>query len=241
MVKKVIALLFLLTLSVAEGQTPSPRTAESAVTPMDFSCHAGFLREIEEGNRDFDIVLIGDSITDWWPRNGAESYAGFSHWKPLNLGVASEGTEHVLYRITHGELDRIRPKVVMILIGTNNLGRSPDEKPEWTAEGVKKIVSVVRSKCPHAKILLLAILPCASSPDHPIRSRIDAVNRLIAPIANNRTVFFMNIGDRFVDAQGNLKTDLMPDQLHPNAAGYQLWMEAVKPTLSKLMQDSPQS
>ena len=209
------------------------------MTSIDFSRHAGFLREIQSGDRDFEIVLLGDSITDFWPRHGADSYAEFLPWKPLNLGVSSEGTEHVLYRITHGELDGIHPKVVMIMIGTNNMGRFADEKPEWTAAGIKKIVEVVRSNCPGAKILLLAIFPRSSKPTDLIRQRVDAVNRMIAPLADDKSVLFMDIGDRFLDERGNIKIELMPDLLHPNAAGYRVWMDAVKPQLNKLMRDAP--
>lgn len=221
----------------AAGTPPADlRTAQDAVTPTDFSRHAGFLREIQAGHGDFDLVLIGDSITDWWPAKGPDSYAELLSWKPLNLGVSSEGTEHVLYRITNGELDGLHPKVVMIMIGTNNLGHSAKEQPAWTAAGVAKIVETVRAKCPGAKILLMAIFPRSSKPEDEIRQRVAATNRLLAPLADGKNVFFMDITDRFVNGDGSLRMDLMPDALHPNAEGYRLWIAAVKPKITELMQ-----
>ncbi len=212
------------------------QTAQTAITPSDSSRHAKFLAEIKEGNGDFDFLLIGDSITDGWSSKGKNTYAAFQAWKPLNLGVGGERTENVLYRLLNGELDGIKPKATMIMIGTNNLGYSKREKPEWTAAGVKKIVETVRTKLPETKILLLAIFPRSFKADDVIRQRVVATNKLIAPLADNRFVFFMDIGDKFLDAEGKLKIELMPDTLHPNAAGYQVWFDAVKPKLDELMQ-----
>lgn len=209
------------------------RTAETAVTPFDNSRHGAFLREIQSKKGDFDFILIGDSITDFWPGRGKDSYASFLPWKPLDLGVAGDTTEDVLYRIMNGELEGIHPKIVMIMIGTNNLARGM-EQPEWTAAGVKKIVEVVRAKCPKAKILLLAIFPRSDKGDK-MMERVTATNKLIAPLGDNKTIFFMDIGSHFTDAQGKLKEDLFVDKLHPNPAGYQAWLEAVKPKLVELM------
>jgi lysophospholipase L1-like esterase len=214
---------------------PTPRTPESAVTPVEKSRHNDFLREIKTGKGDFDFVLIGDSITDWWPRHGADSYARFAPWKPLDLGVSGETTEEVLWRLQNGELDGIHPKVVMIMIGTNNLGRYDDEKPEWVVSGVKKIVETVRAKHPHAKILLLAIFPRAATAKDPIRERVDEVNKLLPALADGKNVLFMDLGPRFLDPEGNLPREIMPDLLHPNDQGYRIWIEAVGPKLEELM------
>jgi beta-glucosidase len=230
-----IALLAISRTDASVSTAPHVRTALDAVTPTDFSRHAGFLRQIREGRGDFDLVLIGDSITDGWPSRGADSYAELLAWKPLDLGVSAERTEHVLYRITNGELDGLHPKAVMILIGTNNLGQSEQEQPAWTAAGVARIIATVRAKCPGAKILLMAIFPRSPKPTDEIRQRVSATNKLLAPLADGKDVFFMDISDRFLDGEGNLRLDLMPDALHPNAAGYQLWLQAVKPKLTELM------
>ena len=212
-----------------------PRTKESAVSPVDNSRHTNFLNQIKAANGNFDFLLIGDSITDFWPGRGKDSYAAFLPWKPLDLGVSGERTEQVLFRLLNGELDGIKPKAAMIMIGTNNLGHYLDEKPEWTAAGVKKIVETVRAKLPQTKILLLAIFPRSPKAADTIRQKVVETNKLIAPLADNKMIFFMDISDKFLDADGNLKPELMPDFLHPNAAGYQLWLDAVKPQLDEMM------
>ena len=211
-----------------------PRTSESAVTPVERSRHTDFLREIKAANGDFDFVLIGDSITDWWPkRNGPDTYACFAPWKPLDLGVAAETTEEVLWRLQNGEIDGIHPKVIMLMIGTNNLGKG--DKPEWVVAGIKKILETIRAKQPQAKILLLGIFPRAATAQDGIRKRIDEANKLLPSLADGQNIFYMDIGPKFLDVQGNLSKEVMPDLLHPNAKGYQIWIEAVGPKLQELM------
>jgi lysophospholipase L1-like esterase len=217
------------------GAVPNePRTPESAITPVERSRHTDFLREIKAGHGDFDFVLIGDSITDWWQkRNGPDTYARFAPWKPLDLGVAAETTEEVLWRLLNGELDGIHPKVIMLMIGTNNIGRG--DQPEWVVAGVKKILETIRIKQPQAKILLLAIFPRSASSQDAIRKRVEETNKLLPALADGANIFYMDIGPRFLDAQGNLSKEIMPDLLHPNARGYQIWLDAVSPKLEELM------
>lgn len=212
-----------------------PRTPESAVTPVEKSRHTDFMKQIKAAHGDFDFVLIGDSITDGWPKKGTDSYARFAPWKPLDLGVSGETTEEVLWRLLNGELDNIHPKVVMIMIGTNNIGHYGDEKPEWVAAGIKKIIETVRAKQPQAKILLLAIFPRAASPNDSLRQKNDQVNAMLPALADSKNVFFMDIGAKFLDPQGNLSKEIMPDLLHPNDQGYRIWIEAVRPKLEELM------
>jgi lysophospholipase L1-like esterase len=212
-----------------------PRTAESAVTPVEKSRHTEFMRQIKAGKGDFDFVLIGDSITDHWPSHGKDSYARFAPWKPLDLGVSGETTEEVLWRLLNGELDGIHPKVVMIMIGTNNIGHYGDEKPEWVAAGIKKIIETVRAKQSQAKILLLAIFPREASPQGAQRQRNNQVNSMLPALADGKNVFFQDIGPKFLDPQGNLSKEIMPDGLHPNDQGYRIWIEAVRPKLEELM------
>ena len=212
-----------------------PRTPESAVTPVEKSRHNDFMRQIKAAHGDFDFVLVGDSITDGWPKKGADSYARFAPWKPLDLGVSGETTEEVLWRLLNGELDNIHPKVIMIMIGTNNIGHYGDEKPEWVAAGIKKIIETVRAKQPQAKILLLAIFPRAASPNDSLRQKNDQVNAMLPALADSKNVFFMDIGPKFLDPQGNLSKEIMPDLLHPNDQGYRIWIEAVGPKLQELI------
>ena len=221
--------------NVSSAIPNEPRTPDGAVTPVEKSRHHDFLREIKAGHGDFGFVLIGDSITDLWPKKGPDTYASFAPWKPLDLGVSGETTEEVLWRLLNGELDGIHPKVVMLMIGTNNLGRYSDEKPEWVAAGIKKILETIRAKQPQAKILLLAVFPRAANPKDGIRLRVQEVNNLLPPLADGKNIIFMDIGSKFLDAQGNLSKEIMPDLLHPNPKGYQIWLDAVGSKLQELM------
>jgi len=229
------SLLILLPVTAFSAVQAEPRTPESAVTPAEKSRHNDFMRQIKAGHGDFDFVLIGDSITDGWPKKGPDSYSRFAPWKPLDLGVSGETTEEVLWRLLNGELDNIHPKVVMIMIGTNNIGHYGDEKPEWVVAGIKKIVETVRAKQPQAKILLLAIFPRATSPNDSLRQKNDQVNAMLPALTDSNNVFFMDIGPKFLDTQGNLSKEIMPDLLHPNDQGYRIWIEAVRPKLEELM------
>jgi len=232
-------LLCLLILAAAETVSmagiPTARTPEDAVTPVENSRHTKFLEEIRQRNGKVGLVLIGDSITDFWPGKGKDSYAGFAAWNPLDLGVSGEHTEHVLRRLIGGELDGYQARVFMVMIGTNNIGHHADEKPEWVAAGIKKVVEVIKQKQPQAKILLLAIFPRGATATDNQNKRAIETNKLLPTLADDKTVFYMDIGKAFLDEQGNLKKELMPDFLHPNAEGYRVWFDAVKPKLSELM------
>jgi len=220
----------LTSLAAAEKRTP-----ESAITPVDPSRHSQFLAKIAAAKGDFDLVLVGDSITDFWPWNGKTSYAQLAPWKPLNLGVTSERTEQVLWRLQNGELDNIHPKAVMVMIGTNNLGLFPDEKPEWAATGVAAILDTIKAKQPQAKILLLAIFPRSEKPTDPIRLRVEATNKLLVQVAAEKQVAYLDIGAKFLTPDGILTKEIMEDFLHPHERGYQIWLDAVKPTLAEMM------
>jgi len=225
----------LIAANVFSAVPAEPRTSESAVTPIEKSRHTDFMRQISAARGDFDFVLIGDSITDFWPTRGQDSYARFAPWKPLDLGVSGETTEEVLWRLLNGELDNIHPKVVMIMIGTNNIGHYRDEKAEWVAAGIAKIIETVRAKQPQARILLLAIFPREFSPNGAQRQKTLQVNAMLPPLADGKNVYFVDIGPKFLDPQGNLPKEIMPDGLHPNDQGYRIWIEAVKPKLEELM------
>jgi len=221
--------------TVSMAGTAAARKPEDAVTPVENSRHTKFLEEIRQRHGKVGLVLIGDSITDFWPGKGKESYAGFAAWNPLDLGVSGEHTEHLLRRLVDGELDGYQAKAFMVMIGTNNIGHCADEKPEWVAAGIKKIVQVIKEKQPQARILLLGIFPRGATAADKQNQRAIETNKLLAPLADDKTVFYMDIGGAFLDEQGNLKKELMPDYLHPNAEGYKVWFEAVKPKLSELM------
>ena len=212
---------------------PKSRTAESALTPeiKDPNRHTQFLARIKQGP--VGLLFLGDSITDAWPGRGKSSWEKYAKYQPADFGISGDRTEHLLWRITHGELEGIDPKVVIIMIGTNNIGHFGDETPEWAAAGVKKIVDIVHEKLPKAKVLLLGVFPReGKTSDH--RKKVEAINDIIAKLDDGKKTFYLDIGAKFLDADGNIPKDVMPDSLHPSAKGYDIWHDAMQPTLEKL-------
>jgi lysophospholipase L1-like esterase len=212
----------------------APRTEQSALTPgiKDPHRHEQFLKRIKEGP--VNLLFLGDSITDFWPGRGKESWAKLQKYQPADFGISADRTEHVLWRITNGELEGISPKVVVIMIGTNNVGHFGDEKPEWAAAGVAKIAQTVHEKLPEAKVLLLGVFPRAAKASD-MRKKVEAINAIICKLADGQKTRYMDIGKVFLDANGEIPKDIMPDGLHPNAKGYDLWYDAIAPVLEEMM------
>jgi lysophospholipase L1-like esterase len=212
-----------------------PRTAESAVTPAtrNENRRKGFL---EAGKKPgIQIVFLGDSISDAWPGRGKEAWN--EHYAPFNavsFGVSGERTEDTLGHIEGGVLDGLNPKVVVIMIGTNNIGHFAEEKPEWAAAGVKKIIEKVQAKLPSSKILLLSVFP-RDKKDSPKRKAVEGINAIISTYGDGKKVTYLDLTSKFLGPDGEIPKDIMPDLLHPNAAGYKIWAEAMKPTLDSLM------
>ena len=228
--------ILIASLAVSCGQTPTPkppRTPETAITPgrENLKRHAVFMDRIKSGP--VGVLFLGDSITDGWPKTGEYTWLKFAPHNPANFGISGETTEQVLWRITNGELEGIDPKAVVIMIGTNNVGQFADEQPEWAAAGVKKIVETVKEKLPKAKILLLGVFPRGTK-DSAARARVEAINKVISGYAGG-PVTYLDIGAKFLDANGEIPDDVMPDKLHPNAKGYQIWYDAMIPTLEPLL------
>jgi beta-glucosidase len=185
---------------------------------------------------DIELIMIGDSITHGWEDAGNEVWQQYyADRKAFNLGFSGDRTEHVLWRLQHGAVDGMRPKLVVIMIGTNNTGHSMDPAGH-TADGIAHIVGELRDRLPEAKVLLLAIFPRHRSPYNEMRLRNEEINRLIADLADGKSVYFIDINDAFLDDDGALPLEVMPDELHPNAAGYALWAEAMEPTIRELLE-----
>ena len=180
-----------------------------------------------------DLVFLGDSITEFWESKGADVWKNY--YEPrnaLNLGFRGDRTENVLWRLEQGEVDGINPKVLVLLIGTNNTGERLD-KPEDTAVGIKEILSVLSEKLPDTKVLLLAIFPRSVKPTQRLRVMNDKLNTIICTYADDESVSFLDINACFLDESGCVTSDIMDDFLHPNASQYQVWAEAIEPYLEK--------
>jgi lysophospholipase L1-like esterase len=138
----------------------------------------------------------------------------------------------VLWGLKNGEGQGFQPKAVMLMIGTNNSGNYT--APE-IAEGVGAVILELRRNFPNAKILLLAIFP-RGMPNDPVRDKLAEVNRLISRLDDKRNVFYLDIGAKFLDEKGYFLPDAFrPDNLHPQAKGYEIWGEAVKDKLAELL------
>ncbi len=185
------------------------------------------------------ILFIGDSITHFFGGEQFDSYAlrGKNTWDEFyaprnagNLGFGWDKTENVLWRLQHGAIDGIAPKLVVMMIGTNNSGNcsAPD-----IAGGITAIVAELNRRLPQSKILLLGIFPRGEKPNAQ-RDKLAEVNQIIAKLDGTRSVTFLDIGAKFLTAEGIITKDVMPDFLHPNEKGYRIWAEAIEPTVQKL-------
>ena len=228
-------------------RAPKPRTPQDAITPQikgeSEQQQRGFVRRHEQfmqrkAQGPIDLLFIGDSITDFWPRRGQPSWKKFEEkYHPADFGISGDRTEHVLWRLDNGEIDGItpNPKVVVIMIGTNNIGHFPDEKAEWAAAGVTKIVQTVREKLPDSKILLLGVFP-RDTKDSPRREKVTQINEIISKLDDGgQHIRYLDIGDKFLDSNGEIPKDIMPDKLHPTTQGYDIWYGAMEPTLEEMM------
>lgn len=193
------------------------------------------------------LVFLGDSITQGWEKNGKDVWA--KTWEPLkavNFGIGGDRTEHVIWRLQNGNFDGIKPKLVVLMIGTNNTGHNGRpavehggvayaSSAEQSAEGVKMILDILGKKLPEAKVLLLGIFPRGPSKDDAKRMQNVATNNLISGFADNKRVFYMDIGNTFLKPDGTLPKEIMPDLLHLSAQGYQMWADAIEGKVKELM------
>lgn len=184
----------------------------------------------------WELVFIGDSITHGWENGGKAVWQEhFGAYKALNLGYSADRTEHVLWRLDNGELEGYQPKLFVIMIGTNNNGhRKPQqESTADTVAGIQAILGRLEKKDPQSKVLLLAIFPRGATPQDALRVRNEAVNAEIQKLADSKRVFWLNINDKFLQPDGTLSKEIMPDLLHPNAKGYEIWARAILPAVKQ--------
>lgn len=217
---------------------PALAQAPSTVTPASrdgwwMKLHESFLDQAKKGN--IDLLFLGDSITQGWHNNDVwKRFYGPRH--AANFGIGGDQTQHVLWRIEHGELDGIHPRAVVLMIGTNNVGsNSADE----IALGVKAIVQGIHKRLPETRVLLLGVFPRGEKPN-PGRDKLDAVNRQICGLDDGSHVTYLDIGKSFLNPDASISREIMPDFLHLTARGYRIWADAMEPTLWRLL-DEPAS
>lgn len=200
--------------------------------------HEAFLKRGQSGP--IGVLFLGDSITAGWAKVPDLWEKNFGPWQPANFGIGGDKTQNVIWRIEHGELDGIHPRVVVLLIGTNN--SATNTAPEIVG-GIRKIVDEIKARLPETKVLLLAIFPRGprtskggKAEDWQSRMTvINAVNRELPTLADGKRVRFLDVNHVFLAPDGTIPKELMPEQLHPGRAGYERWAEAMRPTLREMM------
>lgn len=185
-----------------------------------------------------DLVFLGDSITHAWEDKGKQVWQKhYAKRNALNLGFSGDRTENVLWRLQYGEISGIDPKLLVLMIGTNNTGHRQD-KPQDTALGIKHILDLLKDKLPNTKVLLLAIFPRGASVDDPLRKINDDINSIIKEYDDGERVHYLDLNHIFLDENGNLSESVMKDLLHPNQDQYQVWADAMEPEIVALMNEN---
>jgi beta-glucosidase len=217
---------------------PAPKLGVDGNIQARFEAkHESFLKRRTSGP--IDVLFLGDSITDNWATKGKDVWQKtYGDMNAANFGIGGDRTQHVLWRIDQGELDGISPKVVVLMIGTNNV------MGDWySAEEIlkadTKIVQEIHQKIPNTKVLLLAIFPRGSNPDDPktkaARAKIKEINEGLAKLDDGSQTRYLDIGDKFLEPDGTISKEIMADALHPTAKGYQIWADAMGPLLAEMM------
>lgn len=181
---------------------------------------------------DVDVMFLGDSITEMWPKSVWD--ANFGRLKAANFGIGGDHTGNVLWRLQDPAIASLKPKLVVLLIGVNNINLC-DEQPEQVFSGIEAIVAKLRAMYPSARILLNAVLPEGAKPDDAGRKRVLALNKMVATLGDGKTVFFHDYGPNFVAADGTLSAELQPDFLHFSEKGYLIWADKIRPDIEALL------
>lgn len=219
---------------LAESVTPKPNL-EPWATSWWMPRHQAKTEEARLAGTQAQLLFLGDSITHSWESSGKQVWQQYyQQYHALNLGFSGDRTEHMLWRLQHGEVDGLQPKVVVLMAGTNNAGHRQEDGASIAA-ALGQVIGELRRRMPAAKILVLGIFPRADRPGPQLGRIIDAANAQLPALADERQVFFLNMNKALLQPDGTLSTQVMPDLLHPNANGYALWAQAMEPTLQKLM------
>ena len=193
--------------------------------------HERFNKIAEKG--DIDLVFLGDSIMQQWENEGKEARDKYARRRTAaNIGMSGDCTQHVIWRIDNGNFDGISPKLVVLLIGTNNCGYDSQQQ---IADGVTAIVQRLRAKLPKTKILVLGIFPLGKESDNPKRAKGNAANAIFRKIADGKMIHYLDIGDKFLDENGAVSQEIMPDFVHPTPRGYEIWAQAIESKVAKVM------
>lgn len=232
----------------ASALAETPKNLAIDPKPRD----AGWMKRHESFNEiskkgEAKLVFLGDSITQGWSGSGKDVWA--QKWEPYNaanFGIGGDRTEHVLWRLQNGNFDGLKPKLIVLMIGTNNTGHQGrpaaehggvvyTSSAEQTAEGVKAILDTLAKKLPETKVLLLGIFPRGATKEDKMRQQNIATNNIISGYADNKRVYYMDISSTFLQPDGTLPKEIMPDLLHLSPKGYEMWTAAIEGKVAELM------
>jgi lysophospholipase L1-like esterase len=227
-------------IAVFATATFAQRASQGTTTPVPregnwMKRHEAYNQAIRN-HQDAQLLFIGDSITDAWSGPGKEAWnKHFAARKAVNLGIGGDRTQHVLWRLENGNIDGVKPKAAVLMIGTNN-SNGNDHTAEEIAEGIKAIVAKLRKELPETKVLLLAIFPRGEKPN-PQREKNAKASKLASEVADGKMVHYLDIGEKFLEPDGSLSKEIMPDRLHLSPKGYQIWAESIEPKVAELMDE----
>jgi lysophospholipase L1-like esterase len=241
-----IALSIVALASQLQAQTPAPAVANaaaehsnSAIIPVPRTGGATnrqsqVLQRAKDNEGTCDIVFIGDSITQGWEGAGKNVWQKFyGNRKCLNFGVGGDRTQHVLWRFEQGQLDGLKPKVAVLMIGTNNSNKDDNSEAD-ILEGVQLIVKQIRERLPDTKLIINDIFPRGKTFSTQ-RGKILQVNQVLEKLADGKMIFYIPVGSLMVESDGSISRDMMRDYLHPGESGYEIWAAAMEPKVMELL------
>lgn len=242
MIKYCILIGLLPTVSIATGYAFAAPEENSAVIPATRSGEAykRFLdlnEKVQDNKGRIRLLFVGDSITERWEEEGKDTWRKFYvHRNALNIGIKGDRTQHVLWRLENGNIEGLSPEVAVVMIGTNNAAMGRNTASEVLA-GVTAVTKSLKTRLPSTKILLLGIFPRGQKFNEQ-RGLITQVNQALHKLHDGRNIHFLDIGHLFLEMDGSISREVMPDGLHLSDVAYHLWAEAIEPFLSDSFDDS---
>lgn len=237
-ISRILAILFLaVSAGTGSAAEESPSTPKERTDSLGKDQLTEINVDIKKMDGKIDLAFVGDSITRRWRGDGNKAVWDkyWGSYRAVNMGIGGDTTQNVLWRLQNGQLDGYQARVFVVMIGTNNCW-GKQTVPADVADGIKKILDLIQSKQPQAKILLLSIFPTGAKPN-PGRETRTAINALISKLAGG-PVHYMDIAAKFLEPDATISKEVMPDELHLAPKGYEVWSEAIKDKVKELVGDA---
>ncbi len=200
--------------------------------------HTRLVANTQANQGPIDCLLVGDSITMQW---GAAWKKHFGHYKAVNIGIGGDKTQNVLWRLDHGGVDGLTPKVIVLMIGNNNMFFSRETGTEPVARGIQSCAENLLEKFPAAELILAKILP-AHAPGNPFYEDIKSTNAALDSLnlAQNPRIHMLDLWSDVTNPDGSLKPGIFTtDNIHlTQEGGYELYASKLKPVIEALLGQS---